>query len=76
MCEEKRRRGNGRGNLPEDMVLFAQKNKENNKRRLEGQILKISKCGLKETKSVGGDDPMCPIYGGMKFERILVVGKP
>ena len=74
MCEERRRRENGRGDLPEDMVLFAQRNKENSKRRLKSQILKISKCSLKETESLGGDDPICPIYGLVKFGRDLLVG--
>jgi hypothetical protein len=76
MCEENEKEREWKRDLPEDMVLLAQRNKENNKTRLESQILKISKCGLKQTKSLGGDDPMCPIYGGVKFERILVVGTP
>ena len=58
------------------MVLLAQVRKKNSKGKFEGQKFKISKYGLRGTKSLGGDLPMCPIYGGVKFEKVLVVGKP
>jgi hypothetical protein len=58
------------------MVLLAQGNKKNNKRKLEGQKPKISKCGLRGTKSLGEDPPRYPIYGGVEFGVSLVVGKP
>jgi hypothetical protein len=44
--------------------------------KFEGQKPKISKCGLRWTKSLGGDLPICPIYGGVEFEEVLVVGMP
>jgi hypothetical protein len=31
---------------------------------------------LRETKSFGEDLPMSPIYGGVQFDEVLVVGKP
>ena len=58
------------------MVLLAQGNKKNSKRKLERQKPKISKYGLRGTKSLGEDLPRYPIYGGVEFGVSLVVGMP